>query len=234
MSHTFHLGRGMRQWCPLSPLLFALAIKPLAILIRDNPGITGFCYSYRKEKAMPYADDTMIMLGDTNDSCGRLQSLLLNLGIFKINWSKSGLMVIDSEGTSQGASEGPFPITISFKYLGVQISLCICDFCRLNISPHLQKFCDHIGAWNSTHLSVAGKVHLIKMILMPQLLYFLHKAPVMIPFNIFRMVIIIFRTLIWKDHTPRIKLEHLQQPKDDEELHCPILGYTIQRLRCST
>ncbi|XP_069610810.1 zinc finger protein 300-like [Ranitomeya imitator] len=55
------------------------------------------------------------------------------------------------------------------------------DYVRLNLTPMLGKFQQKIGAWMKPFLSVAGRVNLIKMRLMPQLLYILHNAPVWLP-----------------------------------------------------
>lgn len=110
--------------------------------------------------------------------------------------------------------------TTFFKYLGVQVTSCPLDFCHLNISLLLQWFRDRSKIWNALRLS-AGKVNLIKMILMPQLLYCFLNAPMVILLKIFRIVNSLFCTLIWKTEPPRIKLEHLLRPQDYGGLALP-------------
>ena len=50
LSLPFELHRGTQQGCPLSPLLFALAVEPLAILLRTTSEVAGFCRGQKEEK----------------------------------------------------------------------------------------------------------------------------------------------------------------------------------------
>ena len=62
LSENIPLNRGMRQGCPLSPLLCVLIIEILASQFRSNPGVVGFTVGGEKIVSMHYADDTVVTI----------------------------------------------------------------------------------------------------------------------------------------------------------------------------
>ena len=70
-SEFFSLRRGVRQGCPLSGLLFVLAVEPLAHQIRINKSIKGLENGNKITKLSLYADDTTTFIRDDSSAASR-------------------------------------------------------------------------------------------------------------------------------------------------------------------
>lgn len=71
------INRGTRQGCPLSPLLFALCVEPLANMIRDNIEIRGIKFADREFKLSLFVDDVTLFLSSPVKSLTALNRVLL-------------------------------------------------------------------------------------------------------------------------------------------------------------
>ncbi len=114
-SSFFRPSRGVRQGCPLSPLLYVLSIEVLAANIRAAPGITGVFLpqSLEQFKCSGYADDTTI--APTSDESieeifavyskfERASGARLNRGKSKGMWLRSWKQRTDTPLVSSGLS----------------------------------------------------------------------------------------------------------------------------------
>ena len=126
ISKYFSLQRGTRQGCPLSPLLFDIAIEPLAVSLRNREGFTGIVRGGVTHKLSLYADDLLLYCSDPllsvlvaldiNNSFGRVSG-------YKINLTKSILFPINSSASKLSFTQLPFNVTTdSFTYLGVCVT----------------------------------------------------------------------------------------------------------------
>ena len=72
VSESFSVGRGVRQGCPLSPLLYVLVAESIASAIRADPLIDGYVMPDGSRcKLFQYADDTSVLIS-SDDSMRRL------------------------------------------------------------------------------------------------------------------------------------------------------------------
>lgn len=100
ISSSFKLSCGTRQSSPISPVLFVLAMEPLAIAIRSHPTIHGICIEDLEHRIALYADDAIVFLSKLKNS---IPSLLILIGLFggfsgfKVNKNKSSIMFLNEQ-----------------------------------------------------------------------------------------------------------------------------------------
>lgn len=82
-------------------------------------------------------------------------------------------------------------------------------YADVNLDPLYSTLKNKLTVWQKLPLSIVGRVNLIKIIWMPQLLYLFHNAPVWLQNRFFYKMNSLFHSLIWGKGNARIKLETL-------------------------
>ena len=159
-SAAFFPSRGVRQGCPLSPLLYVLSIEVLAANLRASKAIPSLRLPH-VSTPLPvvslYADDTtVIALSDT--------AILEVFRVYARFEAGTGSKL--NLGKCEGLWLGPWrlrtnpPVDIQWssnklKILGVFISYD--EMGEVNWRPRVDAFCRCIDAWRSRALSFSGR-----------------------------------------------------------------------------
>ena len=160
LSSFFDLSRGVRQGCPLSPLLYVLVSEVLATNIRCNPSISGL----RLPGCDPlshisqYADDTSLILSsdDAIKASFETYALFEKASGSKLNLSKSkGLWL----GGWSGRSDPPVALDWTSSKL------------KDNWRPRLDAVDRVLKSWRSRCLSFRGKALVINALALSRVWY---------------------------------------------------------------
>uniref|UniRef100_A0A671TVY8 Reverse transcriptase domain-containing protein n=1 Tax=Sparus aurata TaxID=8175 RepID=A0A671TVY8_SPAAU len=224
-SAYFPLKRGTRQGCPLSPLLFNIAIEPLAIWLRNQDEFEGITRFGQVHKLSLYADDLLLFISNPTSSLTSVLSILDQFGRlsgYKLNIQKSELFFVNNLARSLPQSIFPFKIAEEgFRYLGVFITSSFRELYLKNFQPLLDKCKSDLSRWAALPLSLAGRVNLIKMVILPKFLYLFQHIPICLNKSFFANLDQQFNAFIWHNKPARIKKHILQLSKSEGGLALP-------------
>lgn len=112
ISDPFPLNRGTWQGCPLSPLLFAIAIEPLVNAVHTDSEVQGIFHA-GLEQVSSYVDDLILFMSNPLVSIPTVLLILESFSTFsgcKLNFSKSELFPVNSAALSISYSNFHFRV----------------------------------------------------------------------------------------------------------------------------
>ena len=174
---TFEIGRGIRQGCPLSAMLFILAVEVLADRIRKNDRIKGVIFGeiekQKELKVLQYADDTSVFFREELslhyimneiDEFGRVAGPVINKNKTSLKWLGPMKQTWNFDEFGLKWEEG------CIKYLGCYIGTDLELVAKLNWETKLEKIRRVVDNWRRRNLTLIGRVIIIKTLLISQII----------------------------------------------------------------
>ena len=223
LTEEIQLKCGVRQGCPLSPLLYVMIIELLALQLRANPNVVGFTIQGEKIISTHYADDAVIKI--TQNRCFKevykdIRDYERATGA-KVNYDKTvGLWV----GQWKNRSDDPFSeadaeetskikwTNKNVKFVGVYVG---------NDQPAIQTFNEilpkmkkRLHFWKPLQLPLLAKARVIEIFHASKLFYASNFYP--IPPDIEKEVTHAFLDYITfpkKGKIPQVSRKEMEKPR---------------------
>lgn len=219
LSNDFPISNGTRQGCPLSPLIFILTMEPMLRKLRDNPNIKGIAIQNKQYKIAAYVDDVPLFLKGLITTIPNLLAdftLFKNVSNLQINFTKSKVLNITLPPVLVSQCKINFLFgwePCKLTYLGFKIPVNMHKLYTQYFLPTLQTIQGDLQKWHFGTFSWLGRIAILKMNILPRLLYLLQAIPIKFPPSFFTSYKYMCRAFIWASKSPRLSWNRLILPK---------------------
>ena len=214
LTNYFEVQRGVRQGCPLSPLLYCLGAEALGQAIRTDSQIEGLSCPIPRfvSKVSQYADDMTLTLGNSYSvkRAFALVRLYESASGSKLNAEKSeGLWI----GSARDSPERPVDIRwqqSQLKILGVWFGYG--NVAASNWLSRVEKFQKKLDMWRGRALSLKGKALIINALGASGLWYTATVLPM--PANVAQKISRLIWEFFWSGKTELVTRKQCVQPRE--------------------
>lgn len=191
---------------------------------------------------MLFADDILLSLTAPHQSLPELQKELSKfeeVGGFRVNMDKSYILNVTMSAAEAHSLKSHTTLRWaehSLQYLGVFLTSSITGLYKANFPPTLLQLQSDLTRWAPLFISWLGRIHAIKMTLLPKLLYLFQALPIPLESSFFVKVKSLFTKFIWQKGRARLSFSILRRPRSKGGVGLPDveLYYKAAQLRILT
>ena len=164
---------GIRQGCPLSALLFIIAVETLTNALKNNKNINGVIIGNKEFKLTQLADDTTLFLKDINSLRQALNFLFMfqMASGLKLNYSKTEILQIGKQIVSK---QKPFNLAwdkTKVYALGTWFYKDVKEGIKATFTEKVKSLNNLLKSWSNRALTWIGKIAIIKSLGISKLNY---------------------------------------------------------------
>lgn len=232
VGRPFEVGSGVRQGCPLSPLLYVFAIDPFIRRLESGSlcGVPLGIAGVPPLKVVAYADDVSVVSGteEAQEVVSMIEQYTEASGS-KVNHEKSEVFWMGEEGESFELPDAFPEPQQEIKVLGIKFGPG--DYGHRNWESRLVCANAKVASWKKWKLSLRERVDLIKTYLVPIFLYVSFVC--ILPASLYARVYSCFFQLLWGSRLNLIKrnVTYLSRQEGGLGMVNPIVFFSLLFLK---
>ena len=181
---AFPLRSGIRQGCPLPPLLFNIVLEVLATALREEKEIKGIQIGKEDIKLSLFSGDMVLYIENPKDATRKLLELINEFGKvagYKINAQKSLAFLYTNDEKSEKEIKETLTFMVAIKiitYLGINLPKEKIDLHAENYKTLMKEIKDNANRWRDIPCCWIGRINIVKMPILPKAIYRFKAIPV--------------------------------------------------------